>query len=262
MSDSIFPEKLQTMSNGIEQITFNVIGGAFVALLGWGYSKFKEKYINYTFKQIFGKDAGNNLAITYGKMALLPCFDEHGKQRKMPYRNKSPNIVFNVSSVVSFSHTKSIYYLSELFGRIVKTSPRLVSDEEIEEKLDISFCSIGGLNNLKTRDLLRSDENTFYDFGETESGMAIISKRDPTSMFGNDVAHDFGFIIKVTPKNFPNRVWIAVAGLGEWGTTGAMWFLVKNWKKMPKGRSFGMVVKVRGGQDESAEVMETLVAND
>jgi len=29
-------------------------------------------------------------------------------------------------------------------------------------------------------------------------------------------------------------VWIAVAGLGEWGTSGAAWFLSKNWKKIKK----------------------------
>jgi hypothetical protein len=37
--------------------------------------------------------------------------------------------------------------------------------------------------------------------------------------------------LKIIPKSFPNRVWIAVAGLGEWGTSGAAWFLSKNWKK-------------------------------
>lgn len=250
------------MNNSIEQIIFNVIGGALVALLGWGYSKLKEKYLKYSFKQVFGKDEGNKFVITYGRMVLLPCFNEQGNRREWPYRNKSSDNAFNVSSVVSFAHTKSIYYLSELFGRIVKSSPRLISDEEIEEKLDISFCSIGGLNNLKTQDLLRSSENIFYDFDRTGSQVKIFSKQDSAKKFEVDGIHDFGFIIKVIPKNFPNRVWIAVAGLGEWGTTGAIWYLTKNWQRMPKNKSFGMIVKVRGGQDESAEVIETLIANE
>lgn len=250
------------MNNSIEQIIFNVIGGALVALLGLTYSKLKEKYFKYSFKKIFGKDEGSGFAITYGNMILLPCFDEQGKKIEWPYRKKFSKDTFNVSSVVSLSHTKSIYYLSELFGRVIKSSPRLVSDEEIEEKLDISFCSIGGLNNLKTKDLLRSSENIFYDFDVTGPEPMITSKQDLARKFKVDGIHDFGFIIKVIPKNFPNRVWIAVAGLGEWGTTGAMWFLAKNWKRMPKNKSFGMIIKVRGGQDESAEVVEVLIAGE
>lgn len=246
------------MTNGVVQIIFNIIGGAFLALLGWLYSKLKKNYFKKSFREIFGSDEGNDFAITYGKMLLLPCFDEQGEKREWPYYNKFKGAAFNVSSVVSFSHTKAIYYLSELFGRVIKSSPRLVSDEDIEEKLDISFCSIGGLDNLKTMDVLRSKENVFYDFDATGKNIAIASKKDSNKKFEKDSVNDFGFIIKVIPKNFPNRVWIAVAGLGEWGTTGAMWFLTNNWQKIPKSRSFGIIIKVRDGQDESAEALETL----
>ncbi|MDO8523483.1 MAG: hypothetical protein Q7S12_04385 [bacterium] len=247
------------MDENLKQIIFNVVGGALVALLGWIFAKLRQKYYKHSFKQIFGKDSEDNFILTYGRMKLLTPYDEKGEIRKWPYYNKSPDASFNVSSVVSLAGAKSIHYLSELFGRIVNSPPRLLSDEEIEERLDISFCSIGGLNNLKTKDLLRSKENIFYDFDRTGPEVAIISKTDKTKRFSIDRIYDFAFIIKVIPKNFPNRVWIAVAGLGEWGTTGATWFLMKHWQKMPKNKSFGMIIKVRGGQDESAERIETII---
>lgn len=247
------------MDENLKQIIFNVIGGALVALLGWIFTKLRRKYYKYSFKQVFGKDSEDDFILTYGRMKLLTPYNEKGEIRKWPYYNKSPNAAFNVSSVISFAGAKSTYYLSELFGRIVNNSPRLLSDEEIEEKLDISFCSIGGLNNLKTKDLLQSKENIFYDFDGTGPEVVIISKTDKTKKFSIDGVYDFAFIIKVIPKNFPNRVWITVAGLGERGTTGAAWFLMKNWQKMPKNKSFGMIIKVRNEQDESAESIETII---
>lgn len=246
------------MDENIRQIIFNVIGGALVALLGWIYTKLKRKYYKYSFKRIFGKNSEDNFIVTYGKMRLLPPYDDKGQLRKWPYYHKTPGHAFNVSSIVSHTATKSINYLSETFGSVFNNAPKLCSDEEIEEKLDISFCAVGGLNNLKTTDLLQSKENVFYEFDATGPELAIASKKDKTKKFSIDGAYDFAFIIKIIPKNFPNRVWIAVAGLGESGTTGAAWFLAKNWKKMPKNKSFGMIIKVRVGQDESAEIVETV----
>lgn len=244
------------MNNVLLQILFNIIGGAAVLILERVYFEIKKIYYKRGFKEVFGKDSLENFIITYGQMRLLPCYDEKGAVRKWPYYHKSGS-GFRVSSVVSFTGTKSIQYLSETFGKVTKVTPKLSSDEEIEEKLDISFCSIGGLNNLKTKDVLQSEENTFYYF-DPSGPEVVISTKENDKKFSIDGTYDYGFIIKIVPKNFPNRVWIAVAGLGEWGTTGAVWFLSKNWGKMPKNKSFGMIIKVRAGQDESAEMVYLL----
>ncbi|MBZ9572262.1 hypothetical protein KJA15_02955 [Patescibacteria group bacterium] len=245
------------MNDHLEQIIYNIIGGAAVLVFGWIYSEIKKRYYKCSFKGVFGKDSIDNFILTYGQMRLLPCYDEKGDIRKWPYYHKSGS-GFRVSSVVSFAETRSVKYLSETFGKIVHISPKLISDEEIEDKLDISFCSIGGLNNLKTKDVLQNEENVFYDFDASGPEMAIITKKNEEKKFSIDGTYDYAFIIKIIPKNFPNRVWIAVAGLGEWGTSGAAWFLAKNWIKMPKNKSFGMIIKVKGGQDESAEMVDRL----
>jgi len=55
---------------------------------------------------------------------------------------------------------------------------------------------------------------------------------------------------------------MCTAGLGEWGTSGSAWFLAMKWKellKRSKGRDFGAVIRVRQGQDESAEIIDFVV---
>ena len=246
------------MNQYIIQIICNIIGGALVALLTWLFLWLIKRYYKWNFKRVFGGDSADNFFITYGRMRLYPSYDEKGNKREWPYYNKSGHS-FRVSSVVSFSGTRAVKYLSETFGKVVNISPKLISDEEIEEKLDISFCSIGGKNNLKTEDVLRSEENVFYDFGKSGSKPVIITKKNGEKKFSVHDIYDYAFIIKIIPKNFPNRVWIAVAGLGEWGTSGAAWFLSKKWNKMSKNKSFGVLIKVRLGKDESAEVVHKIV---
>ena len=246
-----------------EQIILNMIGGAIVVILDRLYLKLTKRYYGYGFKKIFGKDAEDNFFIVYGRMQLLPCFDQNQNPLKWPYFKPGTDKVFNISSPISFTETKSAKYLSEAFGKAINTAPKLMSDYEIQEKLDISFCSLGGFNNFKTIDVLECEENNFFEMDLSESG-GIISKKDKEKIFSIDGTYDYGLIVKIIPKSFPNRVWIAVAGLGEWGTSGAAWFLSRNWgkiKKMVDSKPFGLIIRVRAGKDESAEIVHSIACH-
>jgi len=236
------------------QVICNVIGGIIVAIFTILCIKLSKKYYKYNFKRIFGKDSNENFHIVYGNMNILsPIFDSNGEIIKFPYyKPGKESHLFRGSSVVSLAEMRSAKYLSESFGKFINFAPKLISDFEIREKLDISFCSLGGHNNFKTEDVLNSSENRFFYFDKVNW---ICVKEDEKKRFCIKDNYDYGFIIKIIPKNFLNRVWIAVAGIGEWGTSGAVWFLSKKWNKMPKNKSFGMIIKVRNGQDESAEMI-------
>jgi len=220
-------------------------------------SSINQEVHKWTFKGVFGRDSVDSFFIVYGLMKRRPSFTEKGDPMEWPYYKPGTDKAFNVSSIVSFAETKSAKYLSETFGEFVSATPKLISDYEIKEKLDISFCSIGGFNNSKTVDVLRSDENTFFDFDLTHPG-SIFVKGNREKRFSIDGTYDYALIIKIIPESFPKRVWIAVAGLGEWGTSGAAWFISRKWKKMGKNKSFGIIVKVRTGQDESAEMVHRM----
>jgi len=244
----------------IEQIILNIVGGFLAALLSllffWLCKNALRYYRKRSFKKIFGQDAEKNYNIVYGKMVLLPCFDKKGNPIKWPYAKPGTNKVFSISSPVSFTETKSAKYISEAFSKDTDNTPNLISDDEIKERLDISYCSLGGYNNLKTIDVLESEENEFFyiDLSVPE----IVVKDDRKKRYKVDGTYDYAVIIKVVPKSFPNRVWIAIAGLGEWGTSGAAWFLSRNWKRIKKianDQQFGLIIRVKGGQDESAEIV-------
>lgn len=242
----------------MEQIILNIVGGILASLIFFAIFEFckwlKKRYIRRSYKQIFGKDAIGDFNIVYGKMILLPSYDKNGKPVEWPYAKPDTTSKFRFSSPVSFTATKSAKYISESFGKNIGYAPKLISDEDIRDKLDISYCALGGFNNYKTIDILESEENSFFEI--TRAG--IVDKENADNRFIIDEAHDYAIILKVVPKSFPNRVWITVAGLGEWGTSGASWYLSRNWKKIKKiakNRPFGLVIKVRAGKDESADII-------
>lgn len=229
-----------------------------IEILASPFLKLVKRYYKRDFQRLFGRDFSDNFFIVYGGMALRPSFNERGESMEWPYyKPGKEGHFFRVSSVVSLTSTKSAKYLSELFGEIGGIAPRLVSDYELQEKLDLSFCSIGGMNNLKTIDVLENEGNIFYDFDLKNTSVSIIV-RGEKERFSIDEVYDYGFIIKVVPKSFSNRAWVAIAGLGEWGTSGAAWFLSKRWKEIAKivnNKPFGLIIKVKKGQDESAEMV-------
>lgn len=67
---------------------------------------------------------------------------------------------------------------------------------------------------------------------------------------------DYGIILKINPAQFPGRTWIACAGMGEFGTSGAAWFLSKKWPELERlaqgAGSFFALLAVEPGKDESA----------
>lgn len=220
------------------------------------YFHLKRLYYRNNFKKVFGEDSINNFYLVYGEMEIRPDVYNAGIQWPL-FKPESPGHLFRVSSVISSTTPRSMKYLFEAFKNNTGSVPKLVSDREIVNKLETSFISIGGLNNLKTCSVLESDENNFFIFENFPSGRSpgIVSKKDKNIRFCITDDYDVGFIIKIIPKSFPQKTWIAVAGLGEWGTTGAAWFLSKNWKKLPQNNSFGLIIKTKFYQDESAELL-------
>src|SRR4030043_1481377 len=230
------------------QIVFNIIGGIIVAVLTAIYLELRRRHYKYNFKGVFGQDSDKEFFMIHGSLRHKDCFDKDGKPMEWPYEKPGAEGSFKSTSVISLSGARAAKYLSGVFGKILRSSPEFISDNEKREKLEISFCSFGGHNNFKTIDILKSDENKFFDLHADK----IVSKQDNKEfrMYDN---YDCGIILKLIPKNFSKKVWIAAAGLGEWGTSGAAWYLSRNWKKLPKNRPFGLITRTKIGQDESTE---------
>jgi len=240
-------------------IVFNIIGGIVVAVLIEVWIRVRKSFKGKKFRHIFGFNFKDPFYLTYGIFELGPykILDINGKEVKFPFlKREIPEKIGNLTSLVSDSHNRSLNYIVESFGRYSRMKPSLIADTKLTDKHDISYCSIGGRNNLKTKEIEQSRENKFFKFNLKEN--AIVGIKDSNLKFVNDGHYDYGFIIKIIPESLPNRSWIAIAGLGEWGTSGAAWFLARNWRIIEKkfGKNpFGLVIKVKGQSDELAQLV-------
>jgi len=159
---------------------------------------------------------------------------------------------------IPYVETKSTKYLSDIISKYSNSFPELVSDEDegIISKLDISYCSIG-CGNLKTNEILESKRNRFIYFNSEK----IITKTNDLKEYTQIHKYDIGVILKIFNSNFPKRVQIFVAGIGEYGTSGAAWFLSHKWMTIEKKvgtKEFCVILKVKNGFDESSEILDIL----
>jgi hypothetical protein len=241
-------------------IILNIIGGVVVILSERFIRYIGKTYRAYKFEKIFGKDIKDGFNIVYGKMTLQKVFNQQGKIVEYPY-TKSNGGVFKVSEPVSFTETKSAKYLFESIVKNSGIAPVFISDEEIKEKIDISYCSLGGFNNFKSEDIINAENNKYLSF----DGFTIASKHDPKKEYKIEGKFDYAVIIKLRNLEFPERTQICIAGLGESGTSGATWYLANKWKELLKKvgfENFGCVVRVEFQKDESARVVYLLTDKD
>ncbi len=146
-------------------------------------------------------------------------------------------------------------------GNCLPSLPHIRSDIELDERMDISFLSVGGVNNFKSLDVIENESNIFLKFG----GGGIQSKTLNGSIAKIEGKIDCGLILKIHPENNPNRTWICVAGIGEWGTSGASWWLSRHWKticKRAKEKPFACVTKTVYGSDDSTSLVHLFLTKE
>jgi len=167
----------------------------------------------------------------------------------------------NLTCITPCADTRAMGYLIYSFGENVKLPPTMKSDVDTDIDMNISFISIGGTGNLKTCDLLE-DESHFHEF--EFKGESILWRGAKLVNAHDDV--DYRLIIKIHPQSNPERTWICCAGVGEWGTSGAAWFLARRWKDICKwkdihkwvnNKPFAVITKTKVGRDESTIPIHT-----
>lgn len=239
----------------------NVLGGVLAsvvyALFGWARKRAKA----WRFKRIFGdRPADESLNLVYEEMVLT------NPASNFPYSrpgNLHPGGEFSISRPIPIASVRAVSYLASAIGQFTSSTPSVRSDREIQGFMDIDFISFGGpMSNDLTAAcesnggcsglaILRQPENVFVRVPDQE----LFHQLDP--MF------DYGIILKIHPAEFPNRTWIACAGLSERGTSGAAWFLANKWEQLRRRagkKPFAALVCVDRdlltGRDQSAVIVD------
>jgi hypothetical protein len=237
------------LSDGAEQVLWNVVGGAVTAGLFEAYVRARRFLTRRKYRALFGIDVGTEgLHLVYGLLSLKAL----APPDSFPYRKPGVNAAgFSIETPVSACELRAAKYVSESVAANGLLPPRVLSDSDVASRLDLSFVSFGGpLSNFKTRDALDSPNSIVSINGQFQrrgTGKPLVTI---------EPGFDYGLILKIHPSQFPERTWIVCAGLGEWGTSGSAWYLGKKWKELHAfagADDFVTIVKVRPGQDEYAE---------
>jgi len=247
---------MDSWSAEVKDILLKIVGG----IITFGIIEFGRfinlKIANGNFKAVFGEEIStSNCYATYSDIILPALHTTEGNLITHPYQKVSIDQTrvtrLSIEHPISSCEMRSIKYLSEHLGQVTKGSLILSSDTELGGRLDISFISFGGASN-KSIDVLRNDGNNLVSLHNGEFSSKASSQR----LFARSDGFDYGLILKIHPAQFPRRTWIACIGYGEWGTSGASWYLARKWKEIhsfARSNAFAIILRVRLNQDESAE---------
>lgn len=243
-----------------DQLIQNVVGGVVAGLIvlagSWIWGKIKRKLASCRFRQVFGYGAFSpKFALIYADLQLADLDPTDPYRYTKP--GEDPALLFSMSRPVPISEVRGANYLANAFGQFVRVAPSLLSDKATRPDLNLDFISFGGPDsNWKTRDCQTNNGNCLVSFDQRNQLFVRVSDGKPVVTMED--GFDYGLILKVHPSQFPSRVWIVCAGIGEWGTSGAAWFLANKWeeiRKDAKSRPFAAVVCVSREQDESGELV-------
>lgn len=240
------------LSEGATSVLWNIVGGAITVGLFAAYERGRNILTGRAYRAVFGDDVrGDDFHLIYGLLSLksLEPHDSH------PYRKTGlPGVGFSIENPISSCELRAAKYLSESIAKNRFSTPRMVADLDLYSKINLSYVAFGGpLSNSKTRDALACDSSLVVIDGQqfrVKSTSAVALAIEP--------GFDYGLIQKTHPPQFPDRTWLVCAGLGEWGSSGSAWYLANKWKDIhafAQEADFAIIVKVRPGQDEYAEVV-------
>lgn len=230
----------------IRDIIVNLIGGMLVAGLIYFVSWLRKKIKARKFKKLFGESITfGEYYLVYGEMKPISSEKEYYKVEGLQSKYWTP-------SIVSANTMKAISIISQKISRFRKPYILIEADRQLNKRFAVSYCAVGGNNSLTHR-VLNNKQNRFFKFDKD----CIYSIYEDKHYSLNE-GKDLGFIIKILPEFHDKHVYIAVAGLGVWGSIGAAWYLFHYWKKIvkfAKSNEFGILVETEIGSYENTRIL-------
>lgn len=222
----------------------------------WGKTKYRK------FKKFWGNKIFENPSVVLDVFNYNNSVQQNRALRYFKnFHNQPPISIVGVDKVMGVETARSARFITDLFHTFSKKIIPINTDEEVIGNWRGSFICFGSSDsNIKTRDILSFNNNNFLDFDfDTVTGERVIHRK----RYPHDITRisnkDKGMIVKITNEHFPEYKCFVCAGLGEWGTAGAVWYLTNKWKELLKDygeNDFGIVVEVSPLSVESALVSE------
>jgi hypothetical protein len=238
-----------------------VVAGVVVFLLGLSFGFVRRPYRSVLLRRFWGKAAfDQNLVIAYGTLTdsrLTQPDPPPYRYVKRYHDGRAFQLVGPAGNVPSGGDVRAVSYITNSIRPYRTRAVGVVDDVTAFANLNRSIVAVGGpFSNEVTDLILREPNNRFVEFGQ-EGGVAFIRDKRSDTKFESaqsPVRKDYGVILKIPNLRFPGYHFFACAGLGEWGTSGAAWYLSRQWRRLQSefGGPFAVVVEVEIGSDESA----------
>lgn len=148
-------------------------------------------------------------------------------------------------------------YLMSAVSAYRKNPVSVMPDSTAHSSINRTVVALGSpSSNAMSEFIMREPSNGFAQFSAAGLVVGISpNERKVFEGFMPPVPKDYGLILKLPNERFPEHVFFVCAGLGEWGTSGAAWYLAHNWHRLPGSTAFCAVVEVDIGLDDSARVV-------
>ena len=152
--------------------------------------------------------------------------------------------------MLGYCSARGAAYLIDSLGKVKDISVRVVSDYHAASEWSGTFINLGSsASNQKTDYIKHLPQNKWLE----EDINGPLRFRDGWQV-SYESRTDKGIVMKLNNPHSPGHALLVCAGLGEWGTSGAAWFLANYWKVLSKrfGRNpFLIVVAVSVGSDQT-----------
>ncbi len=155
--------------------------------------------------------------------------------------------------LLGYCSARAASYLADSLGSVQGISVRVAPDTGVASTWDFTSINVGSsASNVKTNDVKYFPENLWLrdDIGQ------FTFKDD--RIIAMDSRSDKGIVLKLPNPYSPGYAVLVCAGLGEWGTSGAAWYLSKHWRRFSSrfgDHAFLVAVSVTPGSDESARAI-------
>jgi hypothetical protein len=211
---------------------------------------------------------GDGIALCFGGLIDSRVPNPQGPPQARyikPFRDgRRQEIAGPSDRIIGLCEVRAASYLINALAKYRRIPLGIEDDQACLKRLDRSIVSLGSSASNEITEIIEQDpRNQFLRIESKDSSAAIRCKVTDSivPVDAGEVRKDHGIILKLHNKRFPGQYFFVCAGIGEWGTSGAAWFLATHWKVLDSlGEEFGCVVEVEIGSDQSARFIYNPVA--
>lgn len=243
------------LENIIPNILWDAIKGIFGAI--------PRAISNYKFKRFYGQNAIDSDKV----FIVLDPYEHPVSRANLPTgqnrfiknfhgRKQNAELIGEDKLLGSCSVRVTKYSVSEFALFRQKTNPvKVTLDENVMNNWEGTFICFGSSDsNIKTYDIESLNENNLYSFGFGQNGIRCFTIRGES--YSIDTSGDVGILMRLQNPYHSDHKLFVCAGIGEWGTSGASYYLFKNWRQLYRRfgskTNFALIIKVDFNSDESA----------